>query len=1428
MQTKHIFLYIGTVIILFAVLPSVSYAEDDSSWWDDNLSFRQELNLPLDTSPELAHYQPVDTRLHFEQSCWGLNEEEHSLRIICEHQGNQRELESQIYDINYSDTSTIESCSIVFLIPEFADGNEQYYIYYNDKQTCPPSYPDHVHVEEAYYYFAPIPGFPFESYYYKITDDGYIVYGVAIGGEFLGVSTSHQVNIFTENTKEVTTPKDGEAYASFDYFYYYGKEIEDFGSTIQSLVSKEILIDGNLMVEFGIVSETTKKEFRTTATYKYYYCPSENRRIYAHVKHEALKASKVTDAYPNSDSCGNIAGLQVGKMRSPSIKELNFGQMLPYMHLYAENDKIFEYALDIDPEYTPEGIWIIRGNDDVDLGSRSWVSIDEGETGAAYALIFDSPNVITSGADERDGIQIKAFEGSGPGLLGLESDAATFYCTRNSYEKNLENDLEVPDDFIVEFDAEFYTTKTGGYAAVDHEAEVFQSLVQLRPSQLEEIVGDEPEEETYTLTTFVHGAPSFPMGTLFSLVTGKNFSYITAELYCDNEFILTDIGSRLPFGQLPNFKETRVLEKITLALGIFDWNNFTFFKKIKFQNLKPGTYIVKIYKENPCIGSDRKYIGVKSIEVQKDTKMHIFCRPECSLHMKVSDQNQIGVSQAQIILHDNAHIIAQGMTTEEGTCELQVPCHLRTSYLLEVVYNGFVLYQESVRLGSIRHVIPLQRSVEIERYDLKITIVDTWGLPPAINLNPTLEANTLETNNVVSAEALSASDFHFPNLVPGQYTLSVQYASCLLEKTIEIPTEEKIQLKFPAEFDIDLNTFNVRGMPLEEATIEIQREEKTIECQTDTTGYATITLPSGSYEATVLINDNVIGKRTITIVGERSFDLITTEEPLFPIVVTIASLMVLVFSAILTLRKKNLLTFITLLIIVLTVLSVVSPWWMLQGSSTDPKLETSTNMFLLPPSLVEMTTYSEVIAGKLSSASLPTIFSQFLLLLTAAILAAGVLVFLHILFDRYHKLKLSLGALILSFFFLFSSLFIFSYAMSELTKIGVGSFLGNGTIDVTIIGQETQIAVPSTWGPGIGFYLCVASIILVVIMIFYSFKTMRKNSFKKKTSQKHLIINSFKKFMPFIGIILLIYLIYDIGTEKILTAFLKISPFYILIAAFLTLPRLLLRNYGWQYILRKQKIFVSSLTSLKIFLIGYFYGSITPGYIGQLMRIPYLKDKTNEPVGKLFVNSIVEEAVHTLSLYVMMILGAFIIVDKIPEVLPFTFVFLLITIIVYAFFIKRDRGEKAFHMLIRLLIPKKFKPYFYQFVDTFYTDFPNVKDLIIPFLVVIPTWIIIYSQIYILGLSLDIEVPYFAFLLLYPIANMVAFIPITSAGLGTREATLIFLFSFYGVAPEKTIVISLAGHLLTDVLTGFYGFLISLYEARKSKKALSDLKNIFQ
>lgn len=311
------------------------------------------------------------------------------------------------------------------------------------------------------------------------------------------------------------------------------------------------------------------------------------------------------------------------------------------------------------------------------------------------------------------------------------------------------------------------------------------------------------------------------------------------------------------------------------------------------------------------------------------------------------------------------------------------------------------------------------------------------------------------------------------------------------------------------------------------------------------------------------------------------------------------------------------------------------------------------------------------------------------------------------------------------------------------------------------------------------------------------------------------LIGKLKLVLPFIGLGILAYIVYTLDLQKIITAFLSINPIYMVYALLLTIPLLIIRNVEWQIILKEQKITIGYLDSLKIYLIGIFYGSFTPGYSGQLMRIPYLKEKTKEPFGKLFINTIIDTFVHSFSIYGMIIIGAFLVVGTIPGLLPVTIVWMVGFCLAVLYFSAKERGEKFFRIIITYLIPKKVKPHLNAFVGTFYSDFPRFKAMIIPYLIGIITWLIVFSQEYLILLGLDLQIPYLMFLALYPIANVAGFIPITFGGLGTREFTAILIFTtLFAVTAEQILVLSLVGFCVTDIFLAFLGFLLSLSETR--------------
>jgi len=104
------------------------------------------------------------------------------------------------------------------------------------------------------------------------------------------------------------------------------------------------------------------------------------------------------------------------------------------------------------------------------------------------------------------------------------------------------------------------------------------------------------------------------------------------------------------------------------------------------------------------------------------------------------------------------------------------------------------------------------------------------------------------------------------------------------------------------------------------------------------------------------------------------------------------------------------------------------------------------------------------------------IFSVILILLTV------------ILRNVLRKRKLSFVVFILSVIIFVGCLFVFYYTMSELAKVTVGSFIGNGNIDVNIYADNIFESIPCRWGPGVGFYLFIASLIILIFGIFVTFR----------------------------------------------------------------------------------------------------------------------------------------------------------------------------------------------------------------------------------------------------------------------------------------------------------------------------------------------------
>ena len=1063
------------LVFLLSLLCIPAASQEGLTWWDNNWSFRQEISIPINTQSSLATFQPIDIRITFENNCWTLSENHSSIRMCC-WDGNQWQvLESQIYDLNYTDSSHIKACSLVFLIPDIATGKEQYYVYYTDKETSPANYPDHVKVEKIHYYYEPIPGQKADFDYYKITDEGFCIYGVGIQGMMMTEYGSQMIFRQSKGQKDFSYQY-WDRLASF-CFQYRDPSLplgQDTITTRMKLLSNEIFVDGNLMVQFGIVSTNSREDAKTTDIYKYYYSPVDLKRICVHVTHEILKDINVAEVEKVDGEYAFTSGF---KTRSEANTFLNTGEILPYIHYYNSDDSVKQVSADTNPK-SKDVEWLISVEDNADLGSHPWVSADSGDTGKAHALIFSSNKVIKSGTDELDGIQVKASQKQEVDIPGLQAYSSGMGCFRNAYNSDGSPDLSIPSDLQVEFNGEFFTTEMNSYKDVENEAIFFQSLVKYRPLLNGSVSGGAKEEKKYNLTIFTHLASSFPLGSLISAASGKNFSYTYAELYQNGNLISSGICSRISLAGGLNLDLKNI--SIRSILKLFNWRDISFFKKIRFPQLVPGTYVVKIYIKS---GQKSNYVGIKPVVIQGDTRADVFCSKQKKVTISVADQNKQSVSNCRCVLYIGNVSIEENFTDMNGESVFVVP---KGKYELKLFYNGFNLFEKKIWLG----IRSKAEHFETTLFDLQLIVKDKFGLPPGITITPDATSEEMEIPTKIIPTEIAPGTYDFPSLPEAQYKIQISYKTFLDEITVRIPDAgDTVEMEFSPMFQLTATVFDSRGSTLSNMAIEITRAGKSLQNTTDANGITSFLIPVGNYVVQASSDGMSRAEKQVEVLRDETTDLVTMIEPLYPLIMIIVALLLFGGGIILFLLKKwTLASFLKLCSVALCLVAVVMPWWGLSGSATTPSANRLTQTYLTTQTIVTTTTVGT--STEIELANIPEEFSLFLLAVLIMVSITCCIILGSIVIQKYRKP--ALGLTVLGIIFLICAVAIFTYGFSQLSSVGLGGLQGSGTFTVLQPHSNEYINLSATWGLSTGVYLTIVAIILVVVALVLERISKRK------------------------------------------------------------------------------------------------------------------------------------------------------------------------------------------------------------------------------------------------------------------------------------------------------------------------------------------------
>lgn len=317
-----------------------------------------------------------------------------------------------------------------------------------------------------------------------------------------------------------------------------------------------------------------------------------------------------------------------------------------------------------------------------------------------------------------------------------------------------------------------------------------------------------------------------------------------------------------------------------------------------------------------------------------------------------------------------------------------------------------------------------------------------------------------------------------------------------------------------------------------------------------------------------------------------------------------------------------------------------------------------------------------------------------------------------------------------------------------------------------------------------------------------------------------------KKLLPVIGIIIFLGILLTLDFQKIIDIFSRINPLYSFLSFFVIIPLMFLANIEWQILLKKQKIKVSFWYSIKNFLIGYFYGFVTPGAFGAYMRSIYLSEESGAPLPKCVSNIIIYNTVEFLAMLSVGAIGAIFLSSIFPYLFYIIVIMIIIVISLFLFFFKNKRSKVLFTKIVQSRIFATFKDKIVDSIESFHEDLPKFKDVILPFGISIFGWAIKYTMIFFIAKLFFIEIPFIYFMMIMAISDVIASIPISIYGIGTREISLITMFKIWNIENENIVSLSLFLFVILWLSPSLVGTVVTFFETRKSDRFVLNEKNI--
>ena len=324
------------------------------------------------------------------------------------------------------------------------------------------------------------------------------------------------------------------------------------------------------------------------------------------------------------------------------------------------------------------------------------------------------------------------------------------------------------------------------------------------------------------------------------------------------------------------------------------------------------------------------------------------------------------------------------------------------------------------------------------------------------------------------------------------------------------------------------------------------------------------------------------------------------------------------------------------------------------------------------------------------------------------------------------------------------------------------------------------------------------------------------------------------RYLPFVisGVVLLIVFSL-IDLRSVYVQLKKADKILILLAFALTLPQLALRAYRWRYLMGLQEIKCSFKNAALFYIASMYVGMITPGRMGEISKALFLKANNVASISKAMPSVIIDRLLDAFALLVFVVVAAW--QTKFFGLVSYRESYLYAALILLLLI---SLSPKLIQLSAKHIGAKLQRKSFQNWrlgIDEFVEGIGQLLNLhlLAAVLITLAHYGLFFLQAYLIARAVDIKISFLIIFTVVTLATLIGFIPVSAAGIGTRDAAFIILFKAVGIVETAALGFAVAFDIVCLLGTSIIGMVTCWFlpfEIRnlikKGNKSANSLKNI--